>query len=142
MNRADGLLRRPDYDTGENDNQDIIVLPERLFALAMELLSLEQELWEAQETYKEQIEQLKKEYSIDIIEKKAFYQGRLVIPDDEEMKRKVLQQCHDHGLAGHPGITNTILAVTREFWWPEVRKFTTAYVRGCGICQSSKAGTT
>jgi hypothetical protein len=115
MNCADGLLRRSDYDTGENDNQDIIVLPEKLFALATELLSLEQELWEAQKTHRKQMEQLQKEHSIDMVEGKAFYQGRLVVPDNEEMKRKVLQQCHDHGLAGHPGIMNTILAVTREF---------------------------
>jgi hypothetical protein len=142
MNRADRLSRRPDYDTGEQDNQDIVVLPEKLFALATELLFLEQELWKAQETHKEQIKELQKEFMIDIVEEKAFYQGRLVVPNNEEIKRKVLQQCHDHGLAGHLGIANTILTVTREFWWPEVRKFATAYVRGCGVCQSSKAGTT
>jgi hypothetical protein len=85
-NRADGLSRRPDYDTGENDNQDVVVLPEKLFALAMELLSLEQELWEAQVMHKEQLEQLRKEYTMDVIEGKVFYQGRLVVPNDEDMK--------------------------------------------------------
>ena len=29
--RADALSRRPDYDTGENDNQDVVVLPDALF---------------------------------------------------------------------------------------------------------------
>ena len=29
---ADALSRRPDYDTGENDNKGVIVLPETLFA--------------------------------------------------------------------------------------------------------------
>ena len=29
--KADALSRRPDYDTGENDNQDVVVLPDALF---------------------------------------------------------------------------------------------------------------
>ena len=29
--KADALSRRPDYDTGENDNQDVVVLPDVLF---------------------------------------------------------------------------------------------------------------
>ena len=29
--RADALSRRPDYDMGENDNQDVVVLPDALF---------------------------------------------------------------------------------------------------------------
>ena len=29
--RADMLSRRPDYDQGEKDNQDVVVLPEEMF---------------------------------------------------------------------------------------------------------------
>ena len=29
--RADALSRRPDYDQGEDDNKDVVVLPDRLF---------------------------------------------------------------------------------------------------------------
>jgi hypothetical protein len=76
-----------------------------------------------------------------MVEEKEFYQGRVVVPDDDELKRWVLQQYHDHQLAGHPGITNTTTAVMQEFWWPEVWKFATAYVWGCVICQSTKAST-
>ena len=64
-----------------------------------------------------------------------------MVPDDEELKREILRHFHDHELAGHPGIANTITAVTREFWWPEIRQFTTAYVRGCAVCQSTKPNT-
>ena len=28
---ADALSRRPDYDTGENDNKGIVILPETMF---------------------------------------------------------------------------------------------------------------
>ena len=29
--KADALSRRPDYDTGEEDNKDVVVLPDALF---------------------------------------------------------------------------------------------------------------
>jgi hypothetical protein len=34
---ADALSRRPDYDQGQDDNQDITVLPEQVFVRAMEV---------------------------------------------------------------------------------------------------------
>jgi hypothetical protein len=109
---------------------------------AAEILSLEQQVHEAQEQHEEQMKGLQKEFAMDVIEGKEFYRGRLVVPDEEELKRQILQQYHDHPLAGHPGIANTILAVAREFWWPEVRKFATGNICGCATCQSTKPGTT
>ena len=35
--RADALSRRPDYDTGENDNQSVTILPNRVFVRANEI---------------------------------------------------------------------------------------------------------
>ena len=34
--------------------------------------------------------------------------GRLVVPEDEALQRKVGFLVHDHVLAGHPGIKKTI----------------------------------
>jgi hypothetical protein len=36
--QADALSRRPDYNQGQNNNQDVTVLPEQVFARAMEVL--------------------------------------------------------------------------------------------------------
>jgi hypothetical protein len=36
--RADALSRRPDYDQGQEDNQNVTVLPEQVFVRAMEVL--------------------------------------------------------------------------------------------------------
>jgi len=32
--RADALSRRPDYNQGEDDNRDVVVLPDKLFIRA------------------------------------------------------------------------------------------------------------
>jgi Integrase zinc binding domain len=31
--------------------------------------------------------------------------------------------------------------LTRDYWWPTVKEFVTSYIKGCAICQSSKANT-
>jgi hypothetical protein len=90
QNRADALSRHPDYDTGEKDNEDVIVLPEHLFTNAAEILSLEQWVHEAQEVHEEQMKKLREEFAMDVIEGKEFYRGRLVVPDEEELQRQIL----------------------------------------------------
>ena len=41
--RADALSRRPDYDQGEDDNKDIVVLPDRLFIRATHMEWIEEQ---------------------------------------------------------------------------------------------------
>jgi Integrase zinc binding domain len=48
---------------------------------------------------------------------------------------------HDHKSAGHPGIFNTYASVTRDYWWPDMKRFIVQYVKGCAICQSTKPNT-
>ena len=60
----------------------------------------------------------------------------------EELWWRLLHQYHDHPLAGHPGIANTTMNLARDFWWPMLKHFTTEYVRGCAMCQSTKPNTT
>jgi hypothetical protein len=104
-------------------------------------LLLEEQVFDTQQKYGGQIADLRGEYALDEVDGKWFYQGRLIVPDEEELKRQILRQYHDHQLVGHPGIANTVVAVTREFWWPGVRRFVTTYIQGCAICQSTKPGT-
>jgi RNase H-like domain found in reverse transcriptase len=48
QNKADHLSRRPDYDEGKADNEDILVLPDRLFARALSLMDMEQWVYDLQ----------------------------------------------------------------------------------------------
>jgi len=67
--------------------------------------------------------------------------GRLVVPENSEIRRDLVAAHHDHALAGHPGIANTLKAVAEGYWWLGLREFVTAYVKGCATCQSTKLGT-
>lgn len=41
--------------------------------------------------------------------------------------------------AGHFGVNKTLELVSRNFWWPSMRRDVNAYVRTCQSCQQSKA---
>ena len=60
-----------------------------------------------------------------------LYKGLVYVPNNENLKRKVVQQYHD-GIMGHPGEWKTIELITRDFWWPGITTFIKAYIKGCG----------
>jgi hypothetical protein len=128
--RADALSRRSDYNQGEKDNENVIVLPDTLFARSMNASDDDQD--------KQQIapwvdpHQLKK---IDGLWRKG---NRTVITAGLEGKRQLIGTLHDPPAYGHPGISRTTDFVERRYWWPNLRKDIVNYVRGCGDCQRHK----
>jgi Integrase zinc binding domain len=70
------------------------------------------------------------------------HQGRIVIVANNTLRRELVATYHDHITAGHPGISKTLFAVEQEYWWPEIKRFITQYVKGCPKCQETKSNTT
>jgi Integrase zinc binding domain len=64
-----------------------------------------------------------------------------VVADNLELKQKILCLYHDHETTGHPGVGNTWIAVACNYWWLDLKKFVTSYVKGCAVCQSTKPNT-
>lgn len=54
------------------------------------------------------------------------------------LKRGVISLYHDSPTAGHPRISNTAWATAHDFWWPNLKKDITKYIRGCTTCQTRK----
>ena len=69
------------------------------------------------------------------------YQGRVYVPDDDSLRHAILQRCHDHESAGHPGYLKTRQLVAAEFWWPGLTSYVRKYVEGCATCQQNKTNT-
>jgi deoxyuridine 5'-triphosphate nucleotidohydrolase len=67
-----------------------------------------------------------------------YWQHRMIIPNDKDLQATIIQQYHDHRLAGHPGIYKTYETLTRDYWWPTVKKDIQEYVKGCATCQRVK----
>jgi Integrase zinc binding domain len=143
LNKADHLLQRPDYDEGKEDNEDVLVLPERLFTQALTILDVEQQIYDVQEGEGvKKIQEWAKCYPLQSVNHHWFHGSRPVVATDPEGKRNILHLYHDHEAARHLGIVNTFKAVAKEYWWPDMKHFVVQYVKGCAVCQSTKPNTT
>lgn len=60
------------------------------------------------------------------------------VPDNEQIRVEIMSQGHDNPAVGHPGIANTYEQVTRNYWWPGMRKMIKRYVRNCATCHRIK----
>jgi hypothetical protein len=133
--RADVLSRRPDYDQGHEDIQNIVVLLEQVFVRAMEVLP--DDTNQEESTLKPWIDphQLKQHQGV------WYKDGRRVVTGDIKAKRHIIQSHHDSPVHGHPGISKTIQLTERLYWWPRMRVDITEYVKGCADCQRHKVNT-
>lgn len=68
--------------------------------------------------------------------------GRAVVALDDALRKEILTNSHNHPAAGHPRIKKTLLAVARNYWWPKMGEFIMGYVKGCSVCQATKASMT
>ena len=55
------------------------------------------------------------------------------------MRLTLIQSAHDHHLAGHPGVTKTVLLLRRLYYWPNITVDVRRYVRACASCHRAKA---
>ena len=68
-----------------------------------------------------------------------LHKGRVCVPQDADIRRQILYECHDSPSAGHPGIRKSYAHVRRHFYWPGLHKQVHDYVLNCQKCQVNKA---
>ena len=85
----------------------------------------------------EDVEEYLKPFSLK--EGLVLYGGLIYVPDDDEIKLKILRQCHDSPVAGHLGQAKTLDLITRDYHWPRARQYINEYVNSCDTCARNKA---
>jgi transposase InsO family protein len=70
---------------------------------------------------------------------RLLYRGALYVPDDNDLRLRLLKEHHDKPSAGHPGRAKTLELLSREYYWPQMRKYVDQYVKNCNVCVRSKA---
>ncbi len=152
---ADALSRRADWSKGlEDDNDQVVALPDNLW-----IRLLDTELWDAvakgltnDSTAQEAMKRLSKtevsptnwtleNSGQDSTTPFLFYNGRLYIPDEIDLRRQIVRDHHDTPTAGHPGVLATCRSIRTSYWWPGLSSFVRNYVTGCGVCQQFKVNT-
>ncbi|KAF1329645.1 reverse transcriptase, partial [Globisporangium splendens] len=163
---ADALSRRPDYDpkTKSEDTNGACRLCEDVNAIAAGVTSTIQE--EITEGYKqdEACQELIKYFknpsdkALQNLPSRArsrvhrysmhnellYYAvdegdpARIVVPNDEGLRHRLLYEYHDGPSSGHLGREKTFLNLSRDYYWPHMYKWVRKYVRTCEVCQRVK----
>ena len=126
---ADALSRRPDYDQGTHDNENIIVLPEDVFIRTVTIAS------DKQEQDEEAIKAWVDPHKLKHIHNVWYKEGRRIVTGLLESKRTIIKSRHDLPIYGHPGISKMTQLVERDYWWPRMKLDIVEYVKGCAECQ-------
>ena len=134
--RADPLSRLLTHEVLDSeDNRDQIVLkPEQFKIAAATALAdpspLEQRIRDCTEREQEVVQALKTLQSKGprrmvngILEWEEqdgllYYRGKLYIPDNKELRNKIIKLCHDTPTAGHLGKHATLELVSLHYWCP------------------------
>jgi Integrase zinc binding domain len=138
-NQADPLSRRPDYDDGSQDNEEVTALPNSLFIKLIESMALDKQIRDRQHLDKELLEKWDKPHQLAKDSQGVRWKGRaLVTTGGDNIKCTILHTYHDSITAGHPGIWKTYASLLRSYWWPTLRTDVEEYIRGCVKCQTNK----
>jgi len=65
--------------------------------------------------------------------------GRMYVPETDDLRLRVLRYKHDHPLSGHFGQNRTLELIHREYTWPGIRTYIKDYVKSCMACAQAKA---
>ncbi|KAG2960384.1 hypothetical protein PC119_g26399 [Phytophthora cactorum] len=63
---------------------------------------------------------------------------RIVVPNDYDLRMRIMYEYYDAPTAGHPGREKTYVLLTRDFYWNHQYKWVRKYVRACEVYQRVK----
>ena len=129
---ADALSRRADYDQGEGDNEDVIVLPEQVFIRTLQTLPPQNE-----QTLKPWVNA----HNLVKVQGKWWKDNCEVITAEPIERRRLISQYHDPPAMGHPGTSRTLHLLWQHLWWPKIASEVEQYVKGYAECQRNKVNT-
>ncbi|KAF1336350.1 reverse transcriptase, partial [Globisporangium splendens] len=163
---ADALSRRPDYDpkTKSEDTDGACRLCEDVQAIAVQATTTVREEivegYKSDETCQDLLKYFKdpsdkalqglpsrtrsRVHRFRVHNRLLYYaveQGdtaRVVVPNDEGLRHRLLYEYHDSPSGGHLGREKTFLSLSRDYYWPHMYKWVRKYVRTCEICQRVK----
>ena len=157
--RADALSRRPDFNPEDDEKQPIqSLLKPNQFSVSSTAASfdicmdqeLKDQLLNSQKkdpTYKiirnkdnlhKNIVNRFKNYTIDENSGLLLKNSLIFVPNNNDLKLKLLQIHHDNLTSGHFGRAKTTELISRNYWWKGMTKFVNRYVANCQICVRGK----
>ena len=127
---ADGLSRRPDHQIAALNKSSIII--------STELLDIIKAEYQNDKVIRQILDNGHKEYSV---RDGLIYtrDNRLYIPLNESVRLQLIKEHHDTEINGHLGEFKTLERLSRQYYWPNMRKAVQQYISQCQSCQMNKA---
>ena len=67
-----------------------------------------------------------------------WYQGKIWIPNNEEIRTTLIAKNHEPPQAGHGGTAKTTELISRRYYWPKLREDIKRFIKNCYTCQRTK----
>ena len=68
-----------------------------------------------------------------------WFEDRLVIPKNHELRKQILDEAHLSKFSIHPGSTKMYQDLKQKFWWTRMKREIAKYVVECDTCQRVQA---
>ena len=62
------------------------------------------------------------------------YQNKLVVPEDDNLHTKLIQEVHNQTSTAHPGRNKTRRLLSTRYYWPNLPRDVAQYIRNCHAC--------
>jgi hypothetical protein len=67
-----------------------------------------------------------------------MFHGKIYVPKDRELRCHIAEQHHDMCIARHAGHFKTLELVSCNYWWPQMSRYISIYVKTCDLCNWTK----
>jgi hypothetical protein len=68
-----------------------------------------------------------------------WFEQRLCVPNDPEIKKLIPQEAHDSPYSIHPGNTKMYMDLKERFWWVSMKRDVAEYISLCDVCGRVKS---
>jgi len=66
------------------------------------------------------------------------FRGKIYVPQNPDLQRRVVSLCYDTKVVGHPGHWKTLKLVSRDYWWSQMSRYIRQYISTCNLCIRTK----
>jgi transposase InsO family protein len=67
-----------------------------------------------------------------------MFRGKIYVPKDRELRCCIIKQHHNTRIARHAGHFKTLELISRNYWWPQMSRYISTYVKTCDLCNRTK----
>jgi hypothetical protein len=160
MGKSNALSRRADHGSSSNDNSNLTLLGPELFqihtlsglAIAGEEKTIAKDIrlslrdGNLEEPVTRAACELRMDKTRGMVkstewmeqERLLMFWGKIYIPTDCDLCRRIMSQHHDTCIAVHAGHWKTLELVAWNYWWPQMSRFIGLYIKTCNLCQWTK----